>query len=41
MPNKYYALNVEPSNLVKFIDEITITFTDQNGRPLQMKIKLI
>ena len=36
--NKSYAylLNVEPSNLVcnTEFDEIIITFTDQNGRPL-------
>ena len=42
IPNKSYAylLNVEPSNLVFLktysaeFDEIIITFTDQNGRPL-------
>ena len=41
--NKFYAylLNVEPSNLVFLktynaeFDEIIITFTDQNGRPLE------
>ena len=43
MPNKSYAylLNVEPSNLAFLktynteLNEITITFTDQNGRPLE------
>ena len=48
MPNKSYAylLNVEPSNLVflktyntKF-DEIIITFTDQNGRLLEIEDKV-
>ena len=43
VPNKScaYMLNVEPSNLV-FLktyftesDDINITFTDQNGRPLE------
>ena len=47
MPNESYAylLNVEPSNLVflkiynpKF-NEIIITFTDQNGKPLEIKGK--
>ena len=47
-PNKSYAylLNVEPSNL-EFLktydtefDEIIITFTDQNGRPLKTEDKL-
>ena len=47
-PNKYYAylLDVEASNLVflktyntKF-DEIMITFTDQNGRPLEIEDKV-
>ena len=47
-PNKSYAylLGVEPSNLVilktyntKF-DETVITFTDQNGRPLEKKDKI-
>ena len=47
MSNRSYAylLNVEPSNLV-FIktyntgfDEIIITFTDQNGKPLEIKDK--
>ena len=41
--NKFYAylLNVEPNNLVFLktynaeFDEIIITFTDQNGRPLE------
>ena len=48
MPNKSYAnlLNVEPSNLVSFktyntnFDEIIITFTDQNGRPLEIEDKV-
>ena len=43
--NKFYAylLNVEPSNLVFFktcnadFDDIIITFTDQNGRPLEIE----
>ena len=47
-PNKSYAylLNVEPSNLVFFktystgFDEIIITFTDQNGRPLEIEDKV-
>ena len=47
MPNKSYAylLNAEPSNLVSFktyntnFDEIIITFTDQNGRPLEIEDK--
>ena len=49
--NKSYAylLNVEPSNLVFLetynteFDEIIITFTDQNGRPLEIgdKVNLI
>ena len=47
-PNKSYAylLNIQPSNLVflktyntKF-DEIIITFTDQNVRPLEMEDKV-
>ena len=47
MSNRSYAylLNVEPSNLV-FIktyntgfDEIIITFTDQNGKRLEIKDK--
>ena len=46
-PNKSYAylLNVEPSNLVFLktynteFDEIIITFTDQNGRPLKIEDK--
>ena len=45
MPNKSYAflLNVEPSNLVFLItcntvfDEFIRTFTDQNGRALEIK----
>ena len=48
MPKKYYAylLNVELSNLVFLetynieFDEIIITFTDQNGRPLEVEDKL-
>ena len=44
IPNKFYAylLNVEPSNLVFLktysteFDDIIITFTDQNGRPLEI-----
>ena len=44
MPNKPYAylLNVEPSNLVFLniysteIDDIIITFTDPNGRSLEI-----
>ena len=35
-----YLLNVEPSNLVffwKLIIQFIITFTDQNGRPLEIK----
>ena len=46
--NKSYAylLNVEPSNLVFLktynteFDEIIITFTDQNGRPLEIEDKV-
>ena len=46
-PNKFYAylLNVEPSNLVFFktynteFDEIIITYTNQNGRPLEIEDK--
>ena len=46
--NKSYAylLNVEPSNLMFLktynteVDEIIITFTDQNGRPLEMEDKV-
>ena len=39
-PNKSYAylLNVEPCNTE--FDEIIITFTDQNGRPLEIEEKL-
>ena len=44
MPNKSYAFlwNAEPNNLVFLktyssgFDEIIITFTDQNGRPLEI-----
>ena len=47
-PNKSYVylLNVEPSNLVFLktynteFDEIIITFTDQNGRPLEIEDKV-
>ena len=47
-PNKSYAylLNVEPSNLVFLktynteFDEIIITFTDQNSRPLEIEDKV-
>ena len=47
-PKKSYAylLNVKPSNLVFFktdnkeFDEIKITFTDQNGRPLEIEDKV-
>ena len=41
-----YPLNVEPSNLVFFkaynaeFDEIFITFTDQNGRLLEIEDKV-
>ena len=48
IPNKsyIYLLNPEPSNLVFFktynteFDEIIITFTDQNGRPLEIEGKV-
>ena len=47
-PNKSYAylLNVEPGNLVFLktysteFDEIIITFTDQNVRPLEIEDKV-
>ena len=47
MHNTFYAylLNVEPSNLVVLktynteFGEIIITFTDQNGRPLEIEGK--
>ena len=47
-PNKFYVslLNVEPSNLVFLkiykteFDGTTITFTDQNGRPLETEDKV-
>ena len=47
-PNKSYAylLNVKPSNLVFLktynteFDEMIITFTDQNGRPLKIEDKV-
>ena len=47
-PTKPYAylLNIEPSNLVFLktydteFDEIVITFTDQNGRPLEIEDKV-
>ena len=41
-----YLLNVEPSNLVFLktynteFDEIMITFSDQNGRPLEIEDKV-
>ena len=41
-----YLLNVEPSNLVFLktynteFDEIIITFTSQNGRPLEIEEKV-
>ena len=48
MPNKSYAylLNIEPSNLAVLkiynteFDEIIITFTDQNGRHLEIEDKV-
>ena len=48
MPSKSYTylLNVEPNNLVQLktyndgFDEIITTFTDQNGRPLEIGGKL-
>ena len=48
MPNKYYAylLHVKPSNFVFWktynteFDEITITFMEQNGRPLEIEDKV-
>ena len=48
MSHKSYAylLNVEPSNLLFLkiynteFDEIIITFTDQNGRPLRIEDKV-
>ena len=47
-PNKSYAylLSFEPSNLVflktynKEFDEVIITFTDQNGKPLEIEYKI-
>ena len=47
-PNKScdYLLNVEPNNLVSWkigntdFDDTTITFTDQNGRPLEIESKV-
>ena len=47
-PNKFYPflLNVEPSNLVfsktfnTEFDEIIMTFTNQNGRPLEIEDKV-
>ena len=47
-PNKSYTylLNDKPSNLVflntcnTVFDEINITFTDQNGKPLEIKDKI-
>ena len=46
-PNRSYAyfLNVEPSNVLFLktdnteFDETIITFTDQNGRPLEIENK--
>ena len=46
-PNRSYAyfLNVEPSNVLFLktdnteFDETIITFTDQNGRPLEIEKK--
>ena len=48
MPNKSYAylLNVDSSNLVFLktynteFDKITLTFTDQNGKPLEIEDKV-
>ena len=48
MPNKFYGylLNVKPCNLVYLktynteFDGITITFTDQDGRPLEIEDKV-
>ena len=48
MSNKSYVylLNVEPNNLVFLktyiteFDDIIITFTDQNGRPLEIEGKI-
>ena len=48
IPNKSYTylLNIEPSNLVflknynTWFDEIIITFTDQNGRPMEIRNKV-
>ena len=46
MPSKCYAflLNVEPSNFVFFKTyngvEIIVTFTDQNGRSLEIEDKV-
>ena len=45
-PNKSYAYNVEPNNLVFLktynteFNEIIETFTDQNGRPLEIEDKV-
>ena len=47
-PNKFYAylLNAEPSNSVFLkvynaeFDEIIVTFTNQNGRPLEIEDKV-
>ena len=49
LSNKCYAylLNIEPSNLVFLenynteFNEIIITFTDRNGRPLEIEDKII
>ena len=47
-PNKFYAylLNIEPNNLMFLknynseFDDITITFMDQSGRPLEIEVKV-
>ena len=47
-PNKFYAylLNIEPKNLMFLknynseFDDITITFMDQSGRPLEIEDKV-
>ena len=47
-PNNFftYLLNVEPSNLMfsktynTVFDDITITFTDQNGKPIETDNKV-
>ena len=35
-----YLLNVEPSNLASEFDNITVPFTDQNGRSLEIEDKV-